>query len=340
MKNFIFICLLTALNIATATASPLFEADISVDITAKTVAEAKQQAINKAVRDGLSEIVQNISSEKSVKELNQLNDNQLQHFITGIMVLMEKSSDIRYIADLRITADENILKAYMKENNMPLIIGENLNIYIAPLLEKADGSLDLWGDENIWRQAFLSHKNLQRANLNIQLLEKNLGNITAVKTNRIYDMTDGEYNELASFNNADSIYVLKYSLKDNKVYIKAFPKRETNEIAIGKETPEKMISKILPYIKDLQKENLGNQQTSNIEETLDVVYTYPKLSDWMSLKHILENTPQVSDINLLSIGNGKVHFNFKFNGIIEKLQSQLGLNGYHLHNEGEYYVIN
>ena len=95
MKNFVIICLLTIINISTTTAEPLYEANISVDITAQTVVEAKQQAINKAVRDGLSEIVQNISSDKSVEELNKLNDNQLQHFVASIMVLMEKSSDIR-----------------------------------------------------------------------------------------------------------------------------------------------------------------------------------------------------------------------------------------------------
>lgn len=340
MKKFILIFILAILQITTPHAEPMYEADISVDVTAQTVTEAKQQAVNKAVREGLSEIIQNISSTQSVAKLNQLNDNQLQHFITGIMVLMEKSSDVRYIADLRISANKDILKAYMEENDMPFIIGEDLTIYIAPLLEKTDGSLDLWSDENFWRQAFLTQKNLSKTNLNIRLLEKNLGNITAVETNRIYDMTPKEYNELADFNHADSIYVLKYSLKDNKIYIKAFPNQEINEIVIDEETPQKMISKVLPFIKDLKKEQLIDQQQPAIEETLDIIYTYPQLSDWMSLKHILENTPQISDINLLSIGNGKVHFNFKFNGILEKLQAQLTLKGYNLHQEGTHYAIN
>ena len=72
------------------------------------------------MRDALSEIVLEISTDKSVKEINKLNDNQLEHFITGVMVLMEKTSDVRYIADLRISVDEQILKAYMAENNMPI----------------------------------------------------------------------------------------------------------------------------------------------------------------------------------------------------------------------------
>lgn len=339
MKKFIIMCISAWLYTAAALAEPSYEADISVDITATTVTEAKQQAMSKAVRDGINEIVQNISTTKSVEEINQLNDNQLQHFIAEIMVLMEKSSDVRYIADLRITVNEEILKAYMKENNMPLVIGEELNVYIAPLLEKKDGSLDLWSNENIWRQAFLSHKKLHKANINIRLLEKNLGNITAVETNRIYDMADGEYNELAAFNHADSIYVIKYSLKDNKVYIKAFPNREINEITLEDETPEKTVGRVLPFIKDTHKERFTEQQTTAIEEKIDIVYSYAKLSDWISLKNLLENMPQVNNVAIASMGSGKVHFNFIFSGTIEKLQAQLNQRGYNLQAQGEYYVI-
>ncbi len=340
MKKFIFICILSLHFAAAALAEPNYEADISVDITAATVTEAKQQAMSKAVRDGISTIVQNISTAESAEEINKLNDNQLQHFIDGIMVLMEKSSDVRYIADLRITVNEDILKAYMAENNMPLIIGDDLTVYIAPLLEKADGTLDMWSNENIWRQAFLNRKDIQKGNINIRLLEKNLGNITAVETNRIYDMADGEYNELAAFNRADGIYVLKYSLKDNKVYIKAFPDREINEIALADETPEQTINRILPFIKDIQKEKSAQEQTPITNEKIDVVYTYEKLSDWISLKHLLENSPQVNNVAIASMGNGKVRFNFMFNGTFEKLQAQLGQRGYNLISKGEYYVIN
>ena len=86
-----------------AAADPRYEADVNVDVTAATVTEAKKQAMAKAVRDGLNEVVLSISTAQSADEINKLNDNQLQHFVSGIMVLMEKSSDVRYIADLRIS---------------------------------------------------------------------------------------------------------------------------------------------------------------------------------------------------------------------------------------------
>lgn len=122
-----------------AAADPRYEADVNVDVTAATVTEAKKQAMAKAVRDGLNEVVLSISTAQSADEINKLNDNQLQHFVSGIMVLMEKSSDVRYIADLRISVNEDILKAYLAENNMPLVAGEEQDVLAVPLLEKKTG---------------------------------------------------------------------------------------------------------------------------------------------------------------------------------------------------------
>ena len=213
MKKIFLYAFLSVLLVHNAMALPRFDANVSVDITAKTVNEAKQQAISKAMREGLSEIVSAISTEASVKELNKLNDNQLEHFITGVMVLMEKTSDVRYIADLKISVDEKLLKSYMAENNMPIILRAEQSVVVLPLLEKADGTLEVWEDDNFWRQAFLDKRSLHKGNMNVRVMEKNLGNIATVKANRVFDLADGELKELLNFNHAEVLYVVKYAEK-------------------------------------------------------------------------------------------------------------------------------
>ena len=190
---------------------PRFEADVSVDITDKTVVDAKKKALSKAMRDGLKEVILGISTDESVIEINKLKDNQLEHFISGIMVLMEKTSDVRYIADLRVSVNGDILKAYLKENNLPIIIGEEKEILAIPLFEDKQGQLDVWSDDNIWRKAFLDYHNLHRGNNNFQLIDKNLGNINMVKAERVYNMADGECAALLDFNRVDALCVFKYS---------------------------------------------------------------------------------------------------------------------------------
>ncbi|MBP5698357.1 MAG: hypothetical protein J6W96_02375 [Alphaproteobacteria bacterium] len=321
-----------------ALAEPKFTADISVDETAANVTEAKQKAMSKAKRDGLNEVILGISTEESVKEINKLNDNQLEHFITEIMVLMEKTSDVRYIAKLRISVDENLLKAYMKENDLPLVLGGNSEITLIPLLEKEDGSLDLWGDDNFWRQALLNKLPIQKGNLKINLIDKNLGNIAMIKAERAYDLADGEYNELINFNRANALYVAKYSLKDHRVYVKAYPSRLTQNVDIDSSSPSDMLDRIIPFFKDTQKQTY--QPAHYSIEQINVIYNYSRLSQWTNLKQILDNNPQVQNIRISSMANGQVHFSFEYGGIIEKLQGNLDMSGYKMRLQGEHYVIN
>lgn len=340
MKKFFLSILLGIEFCKTAIAAPSYEADVNVDVTAKSVVEAKKAAMAKAQRDGLSEVLLNISTSKSIDKINELTDKQLEHFISGVTVLMEKSSDVRYIADLRISVNEDILKAYMAENDMPLIVGEEQDVLVIPLLEKEDGELDLWSDENTWRQAWLSKKNKKKGNLNLITIDKNLGNIAAVKLKRIFDMTDGEYYELADFNKVSGVYVLKYSLKDGMVYLKDYPGREAASADVKDLTFDKALEAVLPYFKDVKKDAKAETVAKEVyEEQVEVVYNYDKLTEWTSLKHILENHPQVRDVAVVSMANGKVHFNFKFSGVWEKLQANLEILGYKLTKTGEYYVI-
>ena len=77
MKNVVLGCFFSVFLAFNAVALPLFETDVSVDITAANVAEDKKLAMIKAVRDGLNNVVLSISTQTSVDELNKLNDNQI-----------------------------------------------------------------------------------------------------------------------------------------------------------------------------------------------------------------------------------------------------------------------
>ena len=341
MKKYL-LCLLFVIGfINQALAEPRFDADVRVDITAKTVTEAKQKAMSKAVRDGINEVVLRISTNKGVQEINKLTDNQLEHFITGIMVLMEKTSDVRYIADLRISVDGELLKAYLKENDLPLVYAEERNVLAIPVMEDKDGNLDLWSDENIWKKAFADYGNIHKGRMSVTVIDKNLGNISMVKVNRLYELTDSEFNELANFNHVDGVYILKYSYKDGKIYIKNYPEQESQEVLVKDEPMKELVEKALTYFKDREGpvKQAADDERESVFETIEVVYNYSKLAEWMSLKQVLENNAQVQDIKIISMVNGKVHFNFVYSGVIEKLQGTLAMNGYNMQREGKYYVI-
>ncbi len=344
MKKFIFLTLicLTLITSSRVFASPSFTANISVDETDENVALAKTKALSKALREALNDVILGISTPKAVEEISKLNDNQIQHFIKELQILMEKSSDVRYIADIKIEIKEDILKEYLKENNFPLSINQTKDILLIPLFQKTDNTINLWTEENLLRNELLNKTNLKGNVVNFHLIEKNLGNITAIKTQTIYDMDERKFKELTTFNHTDNIAVIKYSLLEKKVYIKLFPSQKIIEEKITlRDSISSMIDKMFTLIKEATVETTTTAPKEVLSQALvNIVYTYPALSSWMSLKQILENTPEVENINVVSIANKKVHFNFLYTGPIEKLQVELLQSDYELKNNGEYYVIN
>ncbi len=228
----------------------------------------------------------------------------------------------------------------MKENLMPFIVGEDKNVLVIPLLEDKDGQLDIWGDENFWKQAFVNQGNLKKGNLNIVTISKNLGNIANAKANNVFDMSQNQYYELSGFNNLEDIYVVKYSIKDNKIYIKHFPTNTIDEVVFTEETPEELVKLSVTHFKDNKKEIVVEQNESQVANKLEFVYKYPNLGQWTILKNYLQNKPLINDVKVVSMGSGKVHFAFEYVGIIENLEIDLRQKGYNIKKEGGYYVIN
>ena len=341
MNKFIFYTLVSLILSFNAFASPLYTTKISVDVTDENVAIAKQKALQQAQREGLNNVILAISTQKTVDQISLLNDKQIEHFISGIQVLMEKSSDVRYIADLEIEINKDVLNAYIKENDLPIIITEAQNALLIPVLEQENKTHDIWGNDNFWREAFITKTNLHNGVLNFHNIEKNLGNISNIDANTIFDMSPEQFAELSSFNRVEQIIVLKYSINDKKIYTKSFPSNKVIETNFDEtDTPSLLIDKILPQLKGDKKQTEETSPSTTTQKQFDVLYTYPNLGKWMTLKRLLESNPMIDNIKIISMANKKVHFNFTYYGVLEKLQSTLTLNGYNLKDNGEYYVIN
>ena len=332
-----FLCLGMFIDSAKAN---MFEANISVDEIADNVSIAKDVAMRKAIRDGVKDVIYKVSNVDTLDFMDELNDNQLQHFVSSVQVWNEKSSDVRYIADVKVVVNEDVLKSYMNENNISLVISEEKNILIIPLWENVDGTNNLWGEDNFWRNAFIERgKSIKTGNINVYNIEKNLGNITAVETNKIYNMNEDEFYELSSFNRVDNLFVVKYSLKDNKIYIKEFPSNNIKEIDIVGGDYKVDIDNVIAELRGLVKETDVLKVETNVDEVFEVLFSYNELARWVNLRKILSDNSFVKDIKIKSMVDGKVYFSFNYQGILEKLQTYLSLNGYTLKKEEGYYAI-
>ena len=114
-------CLVLFLFIFSGTA---FSADedyssvIDVDVTDTSAAVAREKAMAQANRQALNNAAANFANEEGLHIIHSLSGEQIQYFIKEATVLEEKSSDVRYIAKLKVTVHKNILRQYLQEKGV------------------------------------------------------------------------------------------------------------------------------------------------------------------------------------------------------------------------------
>ena len=85
---------------------------VNVDVTDVNAATAKEKAMLDANRRALNEVTPKLANQAGIDLINSLSNEQVAYFIKDATVLEEKSSDVRYIASLKMTIQDDILRQY------------------------------------------------------------------------------------------------------------------------------------------------------------------------------------------------------------------------------------
>lgn len=114
-KALLFVLLLLAMPVK---AADEYYSVVNVDVTDVSAAVAKEKAMAQANRQALYQVAPRLTSEEGVSLLHSLTNDQIAYFIKSVTVLSEKSSDVRYIASLKIIIADEILRQYLEEKGM------------------------------------------------------------------------------------------------------------------------------------------------------------------------------------------------------------------------------
>ena len=117
MKIRYFLFLLTIFASSAMAADDYFSI-VDVDVTDVNAAVAREKAMAQANRKALSEAAANSTDSKGMEIVQGLSAEQILYFIKEATVLEEKSSDVRYIAKLKVAVQNNILRQYLQEKGV------------------------------------------------------------------------------------------------------------------------------------------------------------------------------------------------------------------------------
>ena len=345
MKKYLLtLCLLLPLvcTNAYANTTDLFITDIHVDATSENSSLARSEALTLANRNALITIAKRLTTSDGVKKIESLTDEQIPNFIEAVSIVSEKNSPTRYIADLTVKIDENILKAYMEEQSIPLAVEEAANILIIPIFKQNSYSPPLlWEAENIWAEAWQGRtykrglstfRSIDNSSSSLISAQEalSLDNIAIEKILRTYN-TEYVYIVEASQGSNGGLNLMIMSSQSGSI--------ETFHVPLNDHTSllEEAIQETTSAIYNAHKKDIisQGQQKSN----LSVLYKFNSLRDWVDAERRLKTISYIEALNIDAFGNGQVQFKIEFLGSKDNIIRALRSQGLHLSPEGDIYIL-
>ena len=304
----------------------LYDADISVDVTAATASAARETAMNEANRQAVMTVARRLTTAEGASVLNHLNNNQILNFIKEVTVGEEKVSDIRYIANLKITINAEIIKAYLSEKNAPVAIVEESTIIIIPTFrEFATDTPLLWEENNPWLQAWNTNAQTSGPVKILPLGNTYANSITAAQALQMNGIaldgiTAGE--QTPNLYIADAIYD---GIDGLDVTLYAYKNGSQETVKIPGSRGEQLFNDAVRKVKEtlLAKVQQQSQTVSQSSSEITVLFAFNALRDWMKVQQALKNTAGVDSLTIDALGAGKVQFKLRFTGGEDRLLHHL-----------------
>ena len=128
-------------------------AKISVDVTAESAAEAREQALAEAHRKAFQRLVRQLVPRGAQQELPKLSYDAIESLVRSFEVNDERSSSVRYLAALTFHFQPQAVRALLRRHEIPFAETQSKPVLVLPLFGAA-GDAVLWDDPNPWRKAW------------------------------------------------------------------------------------------------------------------------------------------------------------------------------------------
>lgn len=151
--------LLITVALLPATAARAADADlftvraVPVDATAETAPAARERAIAEGRREAFRRLVDRLVPSSEAGRIPDPTDSELQRMVLGFEVANERSSAVRWIADLTVAFDPGAVRARLRSAGAPYAETRSLPVLVIPLYETG-GETILWEEMNPWRNAW------------------------------------------------------------------------------------------------------------------------------------------------------------------------------------------
>lgn len=328
MRRFaIFLLVLFAVCPAAAADNSVYDAEIYVDVTAENASIAREKAMNEANRKALMTVANRITTSSGAAVLSHLNSNQILNFIKEVTVESEKVSDVRYLANLKVTVNADVLKSYLHEKNAPYTMVSESSVIIIPTFREFQTDAPLLWEDNPWRQSWLENP-LTTGPVKISALEDSADNRAHLNAEQALSLDGMALDRLAKTYSTPNLYTADAvydGIEGLNVTLTAYQTGQQETIKVKGERGTQLFNDAVQQVKErilgtIQQQSYAENQTS---EEITVIFTPTSLRDWINAEKKLKQIASIETISVDALSADKVQFRLRHLGSHDKLLREL-----------------
>ncbi len=339
--KWIYVFLLSLCLVFNAKANNGFDVGISVNEQGENSAQAKQLAMSKAYKEAFLKVSARLIDAQNIKQLEELTDDQVSHFIREVELVAEKSTSTSYMADLNITINEKLLKQYLTENNLLNSNAMPSKVLVIPVFSDTEyKDKVLFEDGNIWRNSWLEKGQIKSGNFDFDIIVDNPENRNAISSEQFDSIDKSLYENLRIINGVENIFIanaIRAGETTLVLNIKSYPKKSQKSFVVNDNHPfEKAIEQTVSYVTDFMQNKVIDQPV--LQGNVDIVSKI-KLKDWLEIEKQLNTISQIKKVELKTFGIEYVVFSIDFSGSFDSVITLLAQKGLYLQLIDGYYVL-
>ncbi|MBT5945662.1 MAG: DUF2066 domain-containing protein [Rhodospirillaceae bacterium] len=130
--------------------------DVALDESAQTAAAARARALAKGQRQAFAQLEARLTRSVHRGLAANVDADTLRFLVDAIQIDGEKTSDVRYLANLTVTFKPEAVKNLFRQSGVPFAELRSRPLTVVPVLATPARYL-LWDDPNPWREAWRNH---------------------------------------------------------------------------------------------------------------------------------------------------------------------------------------
>jgi len=312
--------------------------EVPVDVTASSAAQARTLAHKRGQEKALKVLLKKLTPAAQHDQIEALKFQDATVYVRSLEIQNERTSNVRYLADLTVEFSPNLVREFMRFNNLNYVETESKPLLVVPVMDGSTGML-LWEEGNNWRTAWEENR-APNSLVPFLVPSGDIEDIRQLSVEQAQLQKEGAILELAERYRAKGVLLTQARLIQDPLGRGGDAVLEVQGTLITPENrgferqtfiqsyegaPDQVMA---TAVKDLtsafeQQWKENNLIAANQSDELRLKVPYDNLPQWVQLRKVLDEVGVVRSYDVSELHSEYVMIKVRFSGTLENLQSAL-----------------